>query len=206
MFSCLKQRIFIKKFTKKYQTKIFPTNIFNLDVIESIGKHSYGPIFVQTGENLQERLSIGSFVSIADNVVFQLGGNHPYNRFSTYPLMIDDENMPKLTAYSKGPIIIKNDVWIGSQSLILSGVTLAQGTIVAAGSVVTKSTQPYSIVGGNPAKLLRFRFSEQMICLCLDILDYSKISDDIIKENCDLFSSELTMSSLKKIKEILWSK
>ena len=87
-------------------------------------------------------------------------------------------------ALSRGDIIVKDDVWIGENALIMSGVTLGQGCIVAAGAVVTKDVPPYAIVGGVPAKVIRYRFTEAQIEKLIQI-DYSKLTDDMIREHID---------------------
>ena len=98
-------------------------------------------------------LSIGSFCSFAEGVTFMLGGGHRYDTPLTFPFAVIFENVEE--SISKGRIVVEDDVWIGANAIIMSGVTLSKGTIVATGSVVTKNTEPYSIVGGVPAKLIR---------------------------------------------------
>ena len=93
--------------------------------------------------------------------------------------MIDE--FDGLDSFSKGPIVIEDDVWIGFGSIILSGVKLSQGTVVGAGSVVTKSTDPYSIVAGNPAKLIKKRFSDEIIKRLINI----DLSNVLLKRNYD---------------------
>jgi virginiamycin A acetyltransferase len=128
----------------------------------SVGKHTYGGLHVLSYGTSGEELRIGCYCSIAGGVRFVLGGNHRMDTFSTYPFRhrfgdIESE------AQTKGPIIVEDDVWVGVGALILSGVTLAKGTIVAAGSVVTKSSEPYTVIGGNPARLIRRRFTPNLI-------------------------------------------
>jgi len=115
--------------------------------------------------------------------LFILGGNHNIETFSTYPFKVMFRG-DKQEAWSKGPIIVEDDVWIGARSLILSGVTIGKGAIVAAGSVITKNVPPYSIVGGNPAKIIRFRFEDNIIKELLEI-DYSKIDRKFVLDNID---------------------
>lgn len=134
-----------------------------------VGKFTYGPLNVKSYGSSDEFLEIGNYCSIAEGVKFILGGEHRYNTLSTYPfrrIVIDNSYVE---TFSKGPIVVEDDVWIGTNSLILSGVKLSKGTVVAAGSVVTKSTEPYSIVGGNPAKLIRKRFSEEDIKILMTV-------------------------------------
>jgi len=159
-----------------------PRNVFPIQRVE-VGKYSYGPLNVRTWEAENEKLIIGNFVSIAEDVLFILGGNHNIETFSTYPFKVMFQG-DKQEAWSKGPIIVEDDVWIGARSLILSGVTIGKGAIIAAGSVVTKNVPPYSIVGGNPAKIIRFRFEDDIIKELLEI-DYSKIDKKFVLDNID---------------------
>jgi acetyltransferase-like isoleucine patch superfamily enzyme len=89
--------------------------------------------------------------------------------------------------YSKGIIEIGNDVWIGTSAIILSGVKIGHGAVVAAGSIVTKSVPPYAIVGGNPAKIIKYRLSEEKIEELLE-MKWWDWSEEKIKKNIDFFS------------------
>jgi len=124
----------------------------------------------------------------SEDVLFLLGGNHNIETFSTYPfkVMILGE---KKEAWSKGPIIVEDDVWIGTRAMILSGVRIGQGAIIAAGAVVTKDVPPYSIVGGNPAKIIKYRFYKNLIDL-IKTKDIKLIlkEENIIKNIEDLYS------------------
>lgn len=155
---------------------------FDLNKIR-IGKNTYGTINVKMFGNPNERLEIGNYCSIASNVIFVLGGNHNYQYLSTYPFknkLLNDFSV--IEADTKGKIIIEDDVWIGINSLILSGVKIGQGAVIAAGSVVTKDIPPYAIVGGNPAHIIKYRFGENTINKLLNI-DFDKIEcNDIINE------------------------
>ncbi len=175
-------------------------NSFIFDNI-SIGKHTYGPLIVYRWNSENEKLEIGNFCSIASGVKFILGGNHETNTFSTYPFEYYFNNQ-KLVATSKGPIIIEDDVWIGTDSIILSGVKIGKGAVIAAGSVVVKDVLPYSIVGGNPAKFIKFRFEEKLVSKVIDF-DISIIEDKKITENLNLLNSKLTNNILEELKENL---
>lgn len=128
-------------------------NCFNFSKV-TVGKYTYGPIKALSFGNNNEKLVIGSFCSIAKEVTFLLGGAHNYQTLSTYPFPVKwfSEDTP-----SKGPIIIDDDVWIGYKATILSGVHIGQGAVIAAGAVVTKDVPAYSIVGGVPAKVIKFK-------------------------------------------------
>jgi virginiamycin A acetyltransferase len=115
-----------------------------------------------------DKLIIGKFCSIAHGVEFILnGGNHQVEAISTYPFNIFGEEwadaMEGRQYPQKGDIVIGNDVWIGYRAVIMPGVTIGDGAIIAACAVVTKDVAPYSIVGGNPAREIRKRFSESKI-------------------------------------------
>jgi acetyltransferase-like isoleucine patch superfamily enzyme len=132
----------------------------------SVGKFSYcvNRLNVLGGEN-QVPLKIGKFCSIAQGVTIVLGGGHRPDWVTTYPFSyIFDEfkNTQGLPA-TKGNVVIGNDVWIGINSLILSGVHIGDGAIIGACSVVTKDVEPYTIVAGNPAKVIRKRFDQETI-------------------------------------------
>lgn len=117
-----------------------------------------------------ERLIIGKFCSIACGTKFLFNSaNHTLKSLSTYtfPLFYEDWNLEKTnitTAWdNKRDIIIGNDVWIGYEAIIMAGVHVGNGAIIAAHAVVTKDVQPYTIVGGVPARLIRKRFNEEII-------------------------------------------
>lgn len=129
-----------------------------------IGEWSYGnPQILSWGEGA--RLTIGRFCSIAYGVIIMLGGEHRTDWVTTFPFSALFETAAHFTGHpgTKGDVRIGHDVWIGREALILSGVTIGNGAVVAARSVVTKDVPPYEIVGGNPARVLRSRFSESQI-------------------------------------------
>ena len=116
-----------------------------------------------------KNIKIGSFCSIATNTLL-INYNHRSNRPTTYFIhqnIFGESNMQK-DIESNGPIILEEDVWVGANSVILGGVTLGRGSIIAAGSVVTKDIPPYSIVGGTPAKIIKSRFNKESIQLLED--------------------------------------
>jgi len=115
-----------------------------------------------------DKLIIGKFCMIASDVTFIMNGaNHLTDAVSTYPFAIFgngwENAMEGKTYPTKGDTTIGNDVWIGYKAMIMAGVTIGDGAIIASRSVVTKDVAPYSIVGGNPAKEIKKRFSEEQI-------------------------------------------
>jgi virginiamycin A acetyltransferase len=116
---------------------------------------------------VNDRLIIGKFCQIASGVKFIMNGaNHALNGFSTYPF---SWKHALLNSVSKGNTIVDNDVWIGNSATIMPGITIGNGAIIGAHSLVTKDVEPYSIVGGNPAKPIRKRFDDETIALLLDL-------------------------------------
>lgn len=129
-----------------------------------IGEWTYGnPRVISWHEGTT--LKIGRFCSISRPVTILLGGEHRIDWVTTYPFSTICAKAKKFLGHphSQGNVIIENDVWIGTDVLILSGVTIGNGAVVAARSVVTEDVAPYSIIGGNPAKLIRYRFKKSII-------------------------------------------
>lgn len=124
-------------------------------------------------------LQIGSYSSLAENILFLIDINHDYLSVSQ-GCISEFKNAPiEKKIKRKGQIIIENDVWIGSGATIMNGVTIHNGAIVAAKSVVTKDVPPYAIVGGNPAKLIRYRFPADVIEKLLTIAWWNWSSEEI---------------------------
>jgi len=150
----------------------------------SYGRHTYGrPEVLEWGENT--KLVVGNFCSIGGNVSILLGGNHYKEWVTTYPFAHQDRNVfdriHYKCHYSNGDVIIGNDVWIASNVTIMSGVKIGDGAIIANNSHVVKDVEPYSIVGGNPAKFIQYRFTSEQISKLLEI-KWWNLSDEIINE------------------------
>jgi len=134
-------------------------------------------------------IKIGSFCSIASGTVIQ-EYYHKYNRITTYYINKNIfEGKVGDDIFSKGDIVIEDDVWIGSNVVILSGVTIGRGSIIGAGSLVTKDVPRYSIVGGNPAKVMKSRFKDSTIDY-LEGLEWWNWSIEKLRDNKDLFNLE----------------
>ena len=142
---------------------------FPMECVE-VGNGTYGELHILSYFPEVEKLAIGNYVSMAPDVRFILSGNHQIQTLFTYPILstLGKAHHPKDTL-SKGPIIVEDEAWIGYGAIILSGVTLGKGCIVAAGSVVTRSIPPYAIAGGNPARVIRYRLPEEIIPVVKDI-------------------------------------
>lgn len=163
-----------------------------------LGKHSYGNINIQTWTRPNVVIKTGAYCSFGGNIKMVIDGNHPTDTFSTYPFS-RIFNVPT-NNYGKSNPTIGNDVWIGSDAVIYSGVEIGDGAVIAGQSVVTKSVPPYAIVAGNPARVVKYRFDEETIkSLCevkwwdlpdQFILDYLvPVSKDIqeVVQRCKIF-------------------
>lgn len=138
-----------------------------------------------------DKLIIGKFCALSRGIKFIMNGaNHMMSGFSTYPFEIFgngwDKVTPKPDRYPfKGDTVIGNDVWIGYEATIMPGIKIGDGAIIAAKSVVTKDVLSYTIVGGNPAKVIRQRFSTEIIQMLLEICwwnwDIAKITRNLEK-------------------------
>ncbi|WP_053147715.1 CatB-related O-acetyltransferase [Pseudomonas sp. P97.38] len=126
-----------------------------------VGVGTYGiPEVTEFGDDAV--LKIGAYTSIANGVKILLGGGHRMDWVSTFPfpLMIDEARHIPGSNPTKGDVVIGSDCWICAETMILSGVTIGHGAVVAAGAVVTRDVEPYAVVGGNPCRFIRWRFEE----------------------------------------------
>lgn len=200
MFYSLKKQLFKRKWRK-----LNPNNFTNAEDLFDpscvyVDDYTYGGLRVLT-YNKTNKLKIGRFCSIAQNVMFILSADHYTGHISSYPFKVkimeaDQEGI------SKGDIIVEDDVWIGYGATIMSGVHIGQGAVIAAGAVVTKDVPPYAIAGGVPAEVIKYRFDSEIIKKLLKI-DYSALSKKIIKEHigelyADLVDAEQTNWMPKK--------
>lgn len=170
--------------------------IFNLNSV-SVGRYSYGTINAHTWNGSGEKLSIGSYVSIADNVTFLLGGNHHMAGFSTFPFKSKSRKVdPNTDARNKGEITIGDDTWIGTGAMIMSGVNIGRGSVIAAGSVVTKSFPDFSVIGGNPAKFIKYRLNDEERSVASN-LDLNNLHiDKLTEEQIELLYKSPTVDNL----------
>jgi virginiamycin A acetyltransferase len=177
---------------KNRHNRTFAAKLFPIDRV-FIGKHTYGMLDVRSFcDDTFEKLQIGNYVSIANDVVFVLGGQHQTKTLTTFPLKAYFTRVNNnMDSFSKGPIIVEDEVWIGVGALILSGVKIGKGAIVAARSVVTTDIPAYAVVAGNPAKIIKYRFSEDIIAKIFDI-KLTDISELSIQANYDLFYKEIS--------------
>lgn len=176
-------------------SKIYPLSVITNSSVDAYSYISYSCKINNT--------TIGKFCSIAQNVKMGLG-KHPTNFISTSPIFYAPKNPlylkiclhQRFEEYTR--IIIGNDVWIGANSVILDGIKIADGAIIGANSIVTKDVEPYSIIGGVPAKEIRKRFGPEIIenLLLLKWWDYSlqKLEE---KSLLQLFSQEIDIHTIE---------
>ncbi|MCM1321744.1 MAG: CatB-related O-acetyltransferase [Bacteroides sp.] len=164
-----------------------------------VGRRSYGAISVVDFSPSDAKLIIGNYCSIAGGSTFLLGGEHNLDTISTYPFKAKVFGVQR-EAGSKGNIVVKDDVWIGQNAIICSGVTIGQGAVVAAGAVVTKDVEPYAIVGGNPAKFIKWRLDENLRRR-LESTNVAALFDHFAAEDMPLVYRKLNEESLDKLLE-----
>lgn len=151
---------------------------------------------------MKDKLIIGKFCQIATGVRFIMNGsNHAMDGISTYPFKVFGgawANAP-MNVVSKGDTVIGNDVWIGNSVTIMQGIKIGDGAIIDTNSLVTKDVPPYTIVGGNPAKIIRHRFDAETINFLLQLKWWDWDFEELAK-HIDLISTG-QIDALKKIYE-----
>ena len=147
------------------------------------------------------RAAIGKFCSISRFVNIGLG-THPTSFLSTSPVFFSVDNGTGYSWVNKDmhdgkpkPVTIGNDVWVGMNVTIMGGVKIGNGAIIGAHSVVTKDIPPYAIVGGIPAKIIKFRFSTEIIDK-LEKLSWWDLPEEVLKNNIDFFQKELNETNI----------
>ncbi|WP_210438701.1 CatB-related O-acetyltransferase [Nocardioides xinjiangensis] len=139
-----------------------------------IGRYSWGHLTVSS-RGPGTMLTVGQFCSFAYGTHIVLGGEHRADFVSTYrfpaypPFNETHRHLAEDTSVTRGAVVIGNDVWLGHQTLVLSGVTIGDGAIIGAGSVVRHDIPPYAIVAGNPARVAGFRFPPEQIAALLEL-------------------------------------
>jgi len=166
-----------------------------------IGRHSYAPPgFVQIVAGDTAKVIIGNWCSLATDVEIMPGGNHRIDTVTSYPIQrryglagAEQSGQP----WSKGDVVIGNDVWIGRGAKILGGVSIGDGAVIAAFSVVSKSVAPYTIVAGVPARVIRRRFAPE-IAESLQRIRWWDWSDALVLERIDELTSDDLVAFTRK--------
>ncbi|WP_294579797.1 CatB-related O-acetyltransferase [uncultured Thomasclavelia sp.] len=206
-------------FPNEYKTSCFIKNVITAPNI-IIGDYTYYDDEIAPTEfeknnvlfnysEFGDKLIIGKFCQIASGTKFIVGpANHRLDSITTYPFNVFgglwQENTPEHMSQLpfKGDIVIGNDVWIGRESVIMPGVKIGDGAIIAAYSIVTKDVEPYSVVGGNPAKFIKKRFNDELIDLLLQFKWWDLKPDELVNILpllCDFDLERVT----KQIKELM---
>lgn len=160
----------------------------------AIGRASYGlPIVHDNHEGTT--LKIGAYCSIASNVQIFLGGQHRIDWVSSYPFPFFfqmEAGFKKTAGGSRGDVIIGSDVWLCANCIILSGVTIGHGAVIANGAIISRDVEPYAVMAGNPAKLIKWRFDESTRTALLESKWWEWPEDEINKILDKLCSDDLT--------------
>lgn len=150
----------------------------------TIGEYTY----IQENCRIQNA-TIGNYCSIANGVIIGLG-KHPLDKFSTSPVFYSSKNpfgirldCQKDDFFEYAPVNIGHDVWIGMNAMLLDGVSIGTGAVIAAGAVVTRDVPPYAVVAGIPAKVIKFRFEQNKIQELLESQWFLKCPHDVRIEN-----------------------
>lgn len=170
------------------QLSRYNNNVIKVDHFTYGHPDTNSPQIIHFGEDAS--LQIGKFCSIAEHVTIFIGGYHNIQNVSLYPFSAAFSDVPQINIMvDKGKTIIGNDVWVGRQSIIMAGVKIGDGAVIAAGSVVTKDVGDYEIVGGNPAKLIKKRFSDEQISK-LKVISWWNWDIKKVKENVQTLNGE----------------
>ena len=153
------------------------------------------------------KCTIGKYCSISYGVTigppehnYKLLSTHPFIYRSKYDIFEDNKDI-ELSRLQEN-LVIGNDVWIGCNSVIARGITIGDGAVIGANSFVNKDVPPYAIVGGSPAKILKYRFSDEIIGILKDI-KWWNLPPKTIKKHRDIFLQEIKLEALKQLQREL---
>ena len=150
----------------------------------TVGRYTFGEPQIPTFAGADVSVEIGSFCSIAANVMILLGGGHDTTWVSTWPIreVFGLPGQYEQHPVYRGPTVIGNDVWIGRDAIIMDGITIGHGAVIGTRAVVTKDVRPYAIVAGVPAREIRRRFTDDQVDALLDIAWWDWPIEKILRE------------------------
>lgn len=197
----------IKKLIKKLITNKPDNNKDRVETISgvkvNVGKFTYGAqwINILKWQDLGLHVETGRFCSISYGLKIYTGGNHRKDWITAYSfghIPPSSKSISPVSGHpqSNQPVIIENDVWIGRDVTLMSGVTIGNGAVIEANSHVGRSIPPHAIAGGNPAKIIGHRFNEQQIKKLLE-LKWWNLSDEKIHQSIDLLYTHLNRAVYK---------
>ena len=156
-----------------------------------------------------QNAKIGRYCCIAPEVIIG-GGRHPTHYLSTHPVFFSTQKQSGISFSDKDyfeeilPVVVGNDVWIGTRAIVLDGIKIGDGAIIAAGAVVVADVDPYTVVGGVPAKPIRKRFDAEVIAE-LTSLEWWNWPIETLENSADLFRDQ-DNSAIEKLKEMVSKK
>lgn len=199
----LRKRVRLHRFQRMWRKTnshngTFPVNLFGDDLV-SVGNASYGELHVVSFGS-GSKVRIGNYCSIAQEVRFIINAGHRIDTISTFPFKVKSLGTVEEEATTSGDITIDDDVWIGYRAIIMDGVHVGQGAVIAAGAVVTKDVEPYTIVGGVPARPIRRRLEDVATEDLLQI-SYSDFSAENIRDCTDMLYAPVDQNNFAEIEK-----
>lgn len=158
--------------------------------VTSWGEKTYGQPEIICYDS-KSKFSVGKYTSIASNVAILLGANHKRGLLTTYPRSLINGSVSQEETNERGDVAIGSDVWIGYGVTIIGPCTIGDGAIIGAGALVLKDVPPYAVVGGVPAKVLKYRFDDETIQKLLSVKWWDKNEKEIKHLEEVLYSSDV---------------
>lgn len=169
----------------------------SLKYVNSWGEKTYGQPEIVCYDG-KSKLSVGKYVSIASRVSVLLGANHKRGLITTYPRSLVNKNITQEETNERGDVVIGSDVWIGYGATIIGPAVIGDGAIIGASALVIGDVPPYAVVGGVPAKVLKYRFSEEEIQQFLSLKWWDKSEKEVKNLENFLYSKD-TDNFFKKL-------
>lgn len=158
--------------------------------VTSWGEKTYGRPEIICYDGIS-KLSVGKYTSIASNVSILLGANHKRGLLTTYPRSLMNKNISQEETNERGDVTIGSDVWVGHGVTIIGPAVIGDGAIIGASALVLGDVPPYAVVGGVPAKVIKYRFDEEKIQKLLSVKWWDKNEEEIVALENTLYSSDV---------------